>query len=66
MSLTDRQSAYTSMGNGATLSSDSKKVIKTEVSGGGRVLDIGLSSQSAKEIGDIAQNLADGLSCGFG
>ena len=66
MSLEDRQKAYKDMGNGSTLASSSKNLIKTQISGGGNVLDIGLSPQSAKEITNIAQNLADGLSCGFG
>ena len=66
MSLEDRQKAYKDMGNGSTLASSSKNLIKTQISGGGNVLDIGLSPQSAKEITNIAQNLDDGLSCGFG
>lgn len=66
MSLADRKKAYETMGNGTNLSSDSRNLIHADIAGNGNILDIGLSDRSITEITDIAQNLADGLSCGFG
>lgn len=66
MSQAERDAIYKKIGDGTTLSSNSKNLIHADIAGNGNVLDIGLSDQSISEISTIAQNLADGLSCGFG
>lgn len=67
MSQAEQQSAYQDMQktskNGYLTDS---KIVQANVSSDKRVLDIGLSPRATQDILTITENLANGLSCGFG
>ncbi len=67
MTQTGQQQAYKEItqSTNATSMTDTK-IVQASVSADKRVLDIGLSPQASRDILAISENLANGLSCGFG
>ena len=63
MSLADRQAAYTDMTQ-TPLGSTSNSLLQTTKNG--NEINIGFDDASVDRMTDMAQSLADGLSCGFG
>ncbi len=67
MSNAEQKSAYTDVQKSVNSSSmTDSRIVQANVSSDKRVLDIGLSPQASRDIANIAENLANGLSCGFG